>query len=123
VAIVSEWAASHFNVPRSTLRHRLAGLTNRAETRANNHKLSEIEEQSLVKWVVSMDMRGAAPRPPHMRDMVNLLLAERGSTPSPTVGQKWVYNFIQRSPELKTRLSRRYDYQRARCEDPIVIQG
>ena len=49
-------AATEFNIPRSTLRRRLAGTTNRSETRANNHKLSEIEEQSLVQWVVSMDM-------------------------------------------------------------------
>ena len=74
-------AATEFNIPRSTLRRRLAGTTNRSETRANNHKLSEIEEQSLVQWVVSMDTRGAPPRQSHVEVMANLLLTKQGSTP------------------------------------------
>ncbi|ODM16895.1 hypothetical protein SI65_07860 [Aspergillus cristatus] len=53
--------------------------------------------------------------------MANLLLAKRGESPIQTVGEKWVYNFINRQPELKTRFSRRYDYQRAKCEDLKVI--
>ena len=115
-------AARQFNVPHTTLSMRLRGITNRSNTRANSHKLSELEEQSLLKWVISMDSRGAAPRHPQVRDMANILLAERGSTPIQTVGEKWVYNFIQRQPELTTRFSRRYDYRRAQCEDPKTIQ-
>ena len=116
-------AARRFDVPLTTLQRRLAGHTNRSETRANGHKLSQIEEESLIRWVVSMDTRGAPPRQSHVRDMANLLLTEQGSTPHQTVGSKWVYNFIQRTPELKTRLSRRYDYQRAQNEDINQIQG
>ena len=56
-------AANQFNVPRTTLRRRLTGCTNRHESRANNHKLTQIEEESLLKWILSMDSRGAAPRP------------------------------------------------------------
>ena len=40
-------AACRFNVPESTLRTRLRGTTNRAESRANGHKLTEIEEEVL----------------------------------------------------------------------------
>ena len=69
-----------------------------------------------------MDSRGAAPRHPQERDMANILLAERGSTPILTVSVKWIYNFIQRQPELTTRFSRRYDYRRAQCEDPRMIR-
>lgn len=54
--------------------------------------------------------------------MANLLLAKRGSTTIQTVGEKWVYNFTQRHPELKSRFSQEYDYQRAKQEDPKVIQ-
>jgi hypothetical protein len=56
-----------------------------------------------------MDSRGAAPRPTAVREMANLLLTKRG-TPTKTVGEKWVYNFTQRTPELQSRFSRRYDY-------------
>ena len=114
--------ARRFNVPESTLRTRLRGTTNRAETRPNSHKLTQIEEKSLKTWILSMDARGAAPRPSMVREMANLLLKKRGSTPIYTVGEKWVYNYTHRHPELKSRFSRRYDYQRAKQEDPKVIQ-
>ena len=41
-------AARHFQVPEPTLRRRLHGITTRSEKRANNHKLTENEEQSLL---------------------------------------------------------------------------
>ena len=56
-------AANQFNVPHTTLRRRLTGCTNQHESHANNHKLTQIEEKSLLKWILSMDSHGAAPRP------------------------------------------------------------
>ena len=41
-------AARHFQVPESTLHRRLHGITTRTEKRANNHKLTENEEKSLL---------------------------------------------------------------------------
>jgi hypothetical protein len=51
--------------------------------------------------------------------MANYLLTERGAG---KVGIKWPSNFVKRTPELKTRFNRKYDYQRAKCEDPEIIQ-
>ena len=116
-------AAHHFQVPRSTLQRRLTGDVFRPESRANNHKLSQTEEESLVQWILSMDSRGAAPRPTAVREMADLLLAARGSTPVQTVGDNWPTNFVKRHSELSTRFSRRYNYERAKCEDPKIIQG
>ena len=69
-----------------------------------------------------MDVRGAAPRPSIVQEMANLLLATRGTTPIQTVGKNWVANYVTRHPELDTRFSRRYNYQRAKCEDPKIIE-
>jgi hypothetical protein len=52
--------------------------------------------------------------------MANRLLAGRNASP---VGKRWAINFIKRQPELKTRFQRRYDYQRAKCEDSIAIRN
>jgi hypothetical protein len=41
----------------------------------------------------------------------------------PPVGPRWASNFIKRQPELRTRLFRIYDYQRAKCEDPVAINA
>ena len=50
--------------------------------------------------------------------MANQLLAARGTR---RVGEKWPRNFVNRQPELTTRFNRKYDYQRAKNEDPTVI--
>ena len=71
---------------------------------------------------LTMDSRGAAPRPTTVREMANILLAARGLTPPPTVGVNWASNFVKRRDELRTRFSRRYDYQRALNEDPKAIK-
>jgi hypothetical protein len=113
-------AARCFRVPEATLRRRLRGVQNRAISRANSLKLTEIEEESLEKWILSMDSRGSAPRPSMVREMANLL-EKRGTTPVISVGEKWVYNFVKRLPLLSSRFSKRYNYERAKCEDPKII--
>ena len=116
-------AARIFEVPETTLRERRSGITERATTRANNHKLTQLEEESLEKWVISMDDRGTAPRHELVREMANLLLSQRGKAPPVRVGKNWVTNYIKRHLELDSRYTRRRDYQRALCENPKLIQG
>ena len=55
--------------------------------------------------------------------MANLLLLERGSTDIQPTGKNWVSNFIKRHDEIKSSYSRRYHYQRAKCEDPRIIRA
>jgi hypothetical protein len=55
-----------------------------------------------------------------VEEMANSLLADRNASP---VGKRWAHNFVKRQPELKTRLFRKYDYQRAKCEDLTIIRG
>ena len=52
--------------------------------------------------------------------MANSLLAERNQPP---VGKNWAGTFVKRRPELTIKFNRKYDYKRALCEDPEVIQG
>jgi hypothetical protein len=113
-------AARVYNVPRSTLRDRVNGALAKPTTRGNRLKLTQLDEKVLTKWVVSMNDRGAAPRPPMVRTMANLLLAATGND---VVGKCWVTNFIKRTPEIQTRFSRRYNYSRALQEDPRIIRG
>jgi hypothetical protein len=44
-----------------------------------------------------------------VEEMANSLLADRNASP---VGKRWAHNFVKRQPELKTRLFRKYDYQK-----------
>jgi hypothetical protein len=115
-------AAEGFDVPRSTLTTRLYGINYRAEIRVNNHKLTVYKEKSLHEWIISLDDRGAAPRPNIVREVANILLKSRGSTPPITVGKNWVENFVRRYPDLSTRFSRSYDYRRVLYEDKGTIR-
>jgi len=66
--------ARRFNVPNSTLSTHLHSIKNRANSRANSSKLTEIKEESLKKWILSIDLRRAALRPSIIREMADLLL-------------------------------------------------
>ena len=77
----------------------LTGDVFRSETHANNHKLTQMEE-SLLQWILSIDLCGSAPRPAAVEEMANLFLAKRGSEPVQLIGKNWVSNFMKRHPEI-----------------------
>ena len=114
--------AKAYDVPKSTLQTRLRGVQPRSETVSAKRKLSPIEEQSLVQWILKLDQRGFPPHIIDVRRMADALLAARGQDlPPQPVGKNWVSRFIQSQPELQTKWSRRFNSQRACCEDPSVI--
>jgi hypothetical protein len=80
--------------------------------------LTDLEESVILQYILDLDSRSFPPRLSGVEDMANRLLVERNAS---RVGKRWASNFVARYPELKTCFSRRYDYQRALCEDPDVI--
>src|SRR5512140_61228 len=112
-------AGRHYDVPPSTLRDRRDGKPARRDTPANSRKLTDLEEQTIVRYITELCARAFHPRLCYVEDMANRLLRERDAPP---VGIRWAHNFVKRQPELRTRFTRKYDYQRAKCEDPKVIR-
>lgn len=116
--------ANAYAVPRSTLRARRSGVLSRQEITSVNLKLSLYEEQSLVQWILDLDRRGFPPHIIDVRRMADALLQKRGQNPPPLpVGKNWAPRFVQRQSELQTKWDRKFHSQRARCEDPVVIQS
>jgi hypothetical protein len=113
-------AANIYQVNYRTLYRRQQGIQSRGDTTQKSRNLSDLEEQIIVQFVLDLDLRGFPPRRDFVEKMANSLLADRNASP---VGTRWVYNFIQRQPQLKIRRFRRYDYKRAKCEDPTIIRG
>jgi hypothetical protein len=68
-----------YNIPRTTLRNRLHGTQQRSLIRANNHKLTQYEKESLIKWVLDLDKRGLPPRHSLIQEMANYLLLQRNN--------------------------------------------
>jgi hypothetical protein len=54
--------------------------------------------------------------------MAYLLLQVDSTTPPKPLGQNWVTGFIKRHESIKSRFARKYNYQRALCEDPKAIK-
>jgi hypothetical protein len=113
-------AASIYRVPYSTLRRRQNGILAIRDTIPKSRKLSDLEEQIIVQFILDLDSRGFPPRLRFVEEMANSLLADRGASP---VGKRWAHNFVKRQPELTIRFFRKYDYQRAKCEDATVIRN
>ena len=74
-------AAEAFEVPPSTLTSRYNGIPFRPSTRPNSHKLTAIEEQTIVQYILDLDSRRFAPRLCEVADMADKLLAIRSGEP------------------------------------------
>lgn len=109
-----------YNIDRTTLSRRRAGKPARYDIPANSRKLTNLEEKAIVKHIIELSTRFFPPRLRDVEDMANQLWRTRDASP---VGKLWATNFIKRQPELRTRFARRYDYQRAKYEDPEVISA
>ncbi|KAM5529934.1 transposase [Fusarium oxysporum f. sp. phaseoli] len=113
-------AAQIYEVNRNTLSNRKNGIKPRRDIMSNLRKLSKLEEETVLQNTLDLDSRGLPCRISVVEDMANRLLADRNAPP---VGKRWAINFINRQPELKSRYQRRYNYQRALCEDPTIIRN
>ncbi|KAF4471327.1 hypothetical protein FALBO_1760, partial [Fusarium albosuccineum] len=112
-------AAGIYNIDERRLRRRKQGIQSRCDWIPNSRRLSDLEEQIIVQFILDLDSRGFPPRLRAVEEMANRLLADRDASP---VGKRWAHNFVRRHHDLKTRFFRKYDYQRAKCEDPTVIR-
>lgn len=66
-----------------------------------SRKLTVLEEEKLVEYILDLDARAFPPRVCMVGDMANIILKERG-IPSLLVGTNWASKFIQRHAELCT---------------------
>ena len=112
--------AKAYTLPEASLRYRIKGRPSRRDQPANSRNLTDLEESVLVREVLDLYSRGFPPRLSGIGDMADKLRTTRGAS---RVGPRWASNFVKRHPELRTRFTRKYDYQRAQCEDPAIIQG
>ena len=113
-------ASRIYNVPRTTLQHRMNNKQSRRDSTTNSRKLTDLEESTIIQYILDLDSRGFPPRLAGVEDMANRLLRDRDASP---VGKRLASNFVKQQPALRTRFNRRYDYQRAQCEDLDAINA
>jgi hypothetical protein len=113
-------AASAYNVPRITMRDRRASKPARRDCQPNSKKLTQQEEEVIIKYILNLNLRGFPPTYSAVRDIADRLLAIRGAG---QVSVHWARNFIKRTDSLKTSFNRAYNRQRALCKDPALIKA
>jgi hypothetical protein len=111
-------AATIYEVDRKTLRQRKHDRPSRCHTTSKPRELTDLEESTIVQYVLGLDSRALLPRPAGVEDIANRLRRNRGAR---AVGKNWASNFVRRQPALRTRFNRRRDYWRIPCKDPEPI--
>jgi hypothetical protein len=93
-------AAKLYKISEHRLRRRQHGIQSRRDWIPKSRRLSDLEEQIIVQFILDLDPRGFPPRPRDVEEMANRLLADRDASP---VGKRWASNFVKRHKKLKAR--------------------
>src|ERR1700709_1665440 len=94
-------AGKIYSINHEKLSRRRRGMQSRRDIPANSRKLTDLEQSVLVQYILDLAAKGFPPRVSVVGDMANRLLATRDA---PRVGTRWASSFINRRPELRTRL-------------------
>ena len=74
-------AAKLYNILVSTLGHRRTGRAIRRDIPANSHSLTDLEEQTIVRYMIELSTRAFPPRLHGIEDIANHLRRERDIPP------------------------------------------
>ena len=86
-------AAKIYDVSRTTLTQRRVGRLPRHDLPANSRRLTDSEEEAIVRYILELATRSFPLRLCGVEDMANQLLRVRDAPP---VGKLWAYNFVKR---------------------------
>ena len=114
-------AAAAYNVCKDILLRWLRGGGSYQNISSHHRKLFDIEEIVLIKWILDLVARGHPVRFCHIEIMANQLVSTRCGFDS-KVNKLWVSRFIARNTEFHIGRYKRYNYERALCEDPQKIR-
>ena len=93
-------AAKIYPTDHQKISRRKRGMPSRRDIPANSRKLTDLEEQVLIQYILDLATKGFPPRLSIVGDMANRLLATRDA---PRVKTRWASSFVNRHLELKTR--------------------
>jgi len=102
-----------FDVPTSTLGHRLNG---RRDVKTFCQRLSVLEKSSLVKWMTQLMNWGWPPTISQLERMATHLLVCKGDCKP--LGKNWYDGFLERHPDYRLKYSKALDQARKDISTP-----
>jgi hypothetical protein len=112
--------AKMYGIPRSTLRNRINGMKQPRESHESQQRLSAIQEEFLVKWIIEQDAQGFPPSHTRTREMATRILRLNGDTLP--LGKGWITNFIKRNSSISSCIGRKIDSKRIQNSQPEQLQ-
>src|SRR4029434_6752625 len=70
-----------YKISEARLRRRQDGIQSRGDIIPNSRRLSNLEEQIIVQFILDLDSRGFPPRLRAVEEMADQLLADRDAPP------------------------------------------
>lgn len=114
-------AAKAHNIDPTTLNRRSKGGISKQDARAAQQLLSQTQEGLLVRWILDSEARGYVPSHAHIRAMA-ILISEISGSPV-TLGNNWVPRFLQRHPEIGTKVGRKLDALGLQNTTPAALEA
>jgi hypothetical protein len=87
------------------LGRRLRGGSSRAIAREPQQLLSNGQEQMLVQWILNLEAQGHPPSFTQVRDLVIIIRGD--STGLLSIGHNWISRFINRHPEIHSKVGKK----------------
>ena len=112
-------AAQIYNISDTTLHNRMKGIKQKTECWSKSQLLSKLEEEVIIQYIIDLDDWGFSLWLKDIEDIATTILMSRHGPP---IGKLWTHRLVKHTPELKTCFSCFYDYQRAQCEDPKLLE-
>jgi DDE superfamily endonuclease/Tc5 transposase DNA-binding domain len=113
-------SARKWNVPESTLRYRENHRLNVHENNFRSRRLSELQEETLVNWILQEEEAGKPLTQRQIAKNATLLLGPE--VQHQPLGHNWVSRFIKRHEHLKTKLTRGINASRSRQSNEEVLR-
>jgi len=123
-------AAEAYGVHYSTVRRRLRGAKARKLAHVHQQLSTPAEERAIVRWIVRLEEFGFPPRVSHVKEAIVLLKHPELSLEEEAIegyfegaiGKNYLTRFLNRHPDLVSKLSSNFDKRRIKQSDPGVIQ-
>jgi hypothetical protein len=95
-------AAMRHGIPRTTLCSRISGSQHHKIAYSNMQRLSIVQEEHLARWILGQEALNYALTHAQVRAIATGILKQAGDFQP--LGKKWTAHFLNRHPELKTKL-------------------
>jgi hypothetical protein len=113
--------AAAFGVKHNTLSRHIRGSKSRRTAHIDQQLLSPDQEDSLVEWILHLEASGNAVNHVQFRAMVQLICQLTGG-PS-TLGVNWTHRFLQRHPEVRSKIGQKIDHLRVQGVTSESVQS